>query len=448
MKTLVTISISVLAVLAATASARAAVVLSDDFDDNSLDAALWAVRTDLPGGKAAFASVTEESAHIKLKDRGHLNTVSQFDPTATGGVWISGEWTFNTLGGVDSMQILTRSDGSPTGGSGETLNGIEFQYWTNGTQPNIVSRGGSLGVGAVVKTGALALAQGDTFRFDAIDDGTNLYFSMTEVGTPTSTASVQSTVTADSFAQDLIVFHNREETGTSHIAFLDNVEVRNNVRVADNFSDGVIDAKWAIDTNARAGTAVTETGGVIDLDQRGYLKTVQQYDPVAERGLRITGTWEFSSLSDFLQITTRTDGVQDGGCCYELANGIQALIYPAGGTFDLRQRGVGTFANANGTVGFIATGVPYEFEMIDDGTNISFTITDPDNPANTSTVSGSNSFVNATNLVVLHNRENQNNSFLDNLVVESLIPEPSTLTLAAIGLLGLLGFARRRRTKD
>ncbi|NQT40831.1 MAG: PEP-CTERM sorting domain-containing protein [Planctomycetes bacterium] len=444
-----TLAIVVLLYLSLAGPATASIALNDNFNDNSLDAALWAVRTDLPSGKATYASVTEESGHITLKDRGHLNTVSQFDPTATGGVWISGEWTFNALGGVDSMQILTRSDGAPTAGSGETLNGIEFQYWTNGTQPNIVSRGGSLSVGANAKTGSLAVAQGDTFRFDAIDDGTDLYFTMTEVGAPTSTASVQSSVVTDSFAQDLIAFHNREQSGSSHIAFLDNVVVRDNIYVADNFSDGTIAGKWTIDTSARGGTAVTESGGRIDLDQRGYLKTAQQFDPADPLGLRVTGQWQFSNLDDMLQITTRTDGTGDGGCCHELANGIQAYIFPGVNQFRLRQKGGGDLANGDGSVGFITTGMFYDFEMIDDGTNVTFTITDPDNPANTATLSGVNSFDNATNLVIFHNRENQNDAFLDNIVIEGLgaaaVPEPSTFVLSAFALLGLGWYGRRRK---
>ena len=87
----------------------AGVLLKDNFNDNSLDTAKWVVYADTritPG-----ASVTEVRQWIEMHNRGHLVTVDEFMPTATGGVTIRGRVTFVDSEFEDSFQVRTRTDG-------------------------------------------------------------------------------------------------------------------------------------------------------------------------------------------------------------------------------------------------------------------------------------------------------------------------------------------------
>ena len=95
---------------------------------------------------------------MELQGRAHLNTVQQFDPNdaAVGGLTIRGQWEF--VSGDDFMQILTRTDGTPAGGFGETANGVEFFVNIIGGSDSAEIRG--RGGAAVVDTGPLGFPNG------------------------------------------------------------------------------------------------------------------------------------------------------------------------------------------------------------------------------------------------------------------------------------------------
>ena len=93
-------------------------VLSDAFGGVSVDPALWTTLAPF-----AASSVTETAGHVELKARGYLVSAEEYAPSAAQPLTVSGEWTINSAS--DFIQILTRSDATPTGAYGETDSGIE-----------------------------------------------------------------------------------------------------------------------------------------------------------------------------------------------------------------------------------------------------------------------------------------------------------------------------------
>lgn len=225
---------------AAPASSAPLILLEDDFNDNSIDPAKWNVV--LSGIPQNPKSVTETGGQMRLEGRGHLNTAQQFDPLdpGVGGLKITGTWEF---GNDDFLQILTRSDGTPGGGYGETNNGIEMFAFTGNNQVLIRGRGGAsvTGGGAVNLPGGIP--NGGIFDFEFTDDGTNLSATLTQVGNPANTATVTATSTSD-MPTDLIVFHNRE---SGRVAYLDDVVVESLTLLAGPVLtwDGVANGNWS-----------------------------------------------------------------------------------------------------------------------------------------------------------------------------------------------------------
>ncbi|MEZ5299528.1 MAG: LamG-like jellyroll fold domain-containing protein [Verrucomicrobiales bacterium] len=204
---------------------QAEILLSDNFDDNSLDGTKWVANATIPAGGA---SVTETNQRIEIVARGHLVTANDYDPVAEGGIKVTGRWTFAALNGTDFFQALIRSDGVPAGQYGETQNGVECQINTDNGTLNWTVRGGhTINVTQTQSLGAIL--QGQVFDFEIIDYGPNgqVSWTMTEVGgagrTATSTATI--TATDPAFTQNKIAFHNREDGTSARIAYLDNVVI-------------------------------------------------------------------------------------------------------------------------------------------------------------------------------------------------------------------------------
>lgn len=169
----------------------------------------------------------EQNQHCELIDRGYLVTASEFDPSATAGIRIQGQWTAHVIGGdFDFLQILTRCDGMPTPSYGEAMNGIEFQVqlWSKprSQAPSIAVRGSALQLGPVMQSGTLLLQTGQTYTFDIVDTGAWVTFTLTD---GVNSALAWAAVIADNTTSRHVVFHNRENISGTNVAWLDDVAI-------------------------------------------------------------------------------------------------------------------------------------------------------------------------------------------------------------------------------
>lgn len=201
--------------------APAAVLLSDNFDDNSLDGTKWTTNTSL-SDPYGTPSVTEQNQRLEIHARGYLNTLNNYDPSALGGLklQITGTWTFLSVGPGDLPAVITRSDGTPSNyyvGSGEVTNGITFRveiYDPGVDSINIYGAGAATVTNFTMTSNTLDLVQGDTVTFTVLDDGSNLSFNVVEVGDPSSAASATATC-ASILAANKVSFYNRESNGNT-----------------------------------------------------------------------------------------------------------------------------------------------------------------------------------------------------------------------------------------
>ena len=209
------------------------ILLSDDFNDNSLDTSKWS--TYLPDPDS---TVVEANQRLELTNRGTLTTVGQFDPCDyDGGITISGQVNFYNLGdynggnqdGWDNYAIYVRSSGTYEA-SGKALDAIAFRMSTTYAGADrslgIYTYGSNLTVGSMVVDGALVMSADTWYDFTIVDGGTSgvLSFTMTEHGNPSNTASVTAMVTMDNSSTNYVGgFTGRNSVnGYSHIEYLDN----------------------------------------------------------------------------------------------------------------------------------------------------------------------------------------------------------------------------------
>ena len=114
-------------------------LLTDTLQSTSLDSTKWTVNKGANGN----ANVVPTINGVQLVSRGYLNTLNQYDPALTGGLSITGNWTFTNTnsGNPDMLQIDICSSGTPGGTYGEVTNAIEFHYQQGNTAPNFQDNG-------------------------------------------------------------------------------------------------------------------------------------------------------------------------------------------------------------------------------------------------------------------------------------------------------------------
>ena len=203
----------------------------------------------------------------------------------------------------------------------------------------------------------------------------------------------------------------------------------------DNFNDNSLDSsKWStilpFAGPPKGPSSVLEQNMHIELQNRGWLVTQSQFNPVVLNGIQITGTFQFNQTmpfpSDGFDVVTRNDATTVGPFGF-INDGIRFSMSsdPAGG---LSIGGVGLAAAGTVPVSLVLGGLPtgqvLHFEVIDDGVNLSLKVSDQ-----ASNVLGAISTTTTTsslpqNFVAFFNREKVFAqpflTFLDNVVIVRL----------------------------
>ena len=225
----------------------------------------------------------------------------------------------------------------------------------------------------------------------------------------------------------------------------------------DNFDENAIDSsKWKTNTNIiRGPSSVVDQNERIELTNRGYLISVDQFDPSTLGTLSVEGTWTLLQAGvpthDILSAVTRSDGVPQGAFS-EVNNGLDFQLNGAGGLVITEWvNGVDTplgstpLATENGGV--------YSFTILDNGASATFSVSEIGGIGASASLSVSDATHFGVNHIAFYNRENTEGShlaYLDNVVIQS-VPEPSTLILlllSAGGMLCRLGQRARSSTGD
>lgn len=219
--------------------------------------------------------------------------------------------------------------------------------------------------------------------------------------------------------------------------------------ISDDFSAGVLDlGKWAVVTSPIPGDCCgypmyAMANGGIDLANRAHLNTVQSFNG----NLHITGEWTITGAGDdFIQVLTRSSG-QPGGEYGETTSGINFIacsswIGECPSFMGIQGPGV----TVTGETGSLSVD-PYTtflFDVVDNGTTLSFTLSRKDNPSVTRTVTATAASA-GSGLVTFHNREvccgGWHTASLDNISITSSVtvtPAQALTNLAStINSLGL-----------
>lgn len=174
----------------------------------------------------------------------------------------------------------------------------------------------------------------------------------------------------------------------------------------------------------------------MEITGRGHLNTANQFDPEVVGGLRITGQWTFTGSVDFFQILVRSDGLPGRGSG-ETSNGIEFYLSQEGGrNLEIRRKGskLAVTQNSSGTLTSAGAGQTFNF-IIEDrgGGQLSFTMTQVGNAANTATVTGI--ITNDThdkNFITFHNREGGRTAYLDNVSINRITTPPTRVVVTGL----------------
>ncbi|MFC5050138.1 PEP-CTERM sorting domain-containing protein [Rubritalea spongiae] len=217
----------------AVVQAGAAVLIQDDFNDNSLNSSIWTVDTDNSAHTRALDGVISEvNGQMEFNGRPRLLTTTAINPDDyAGGIMITGQIEFASPD--DVFQIVTRTDNTkvtsgPARFYAELATGVSFSLNANGTSsvPTIVNRGGFT-LDALVTTGdALDFDTNSILDFVIIDNGAGgLSFTVTDQGSGDS-ATTTTSITGGTAVGNLIAFYNREsQIADTMLSNLDNVTI-------------------------------------------------------------------------------------------------------------------------------------------------------------------------------------------------------------------------------
>jgi len=218
--------------------------------------------------------------------------------------------------------------------------------------------------------------------------------------------------------------------------------VKAEILLTDSFENGALDSsKWDVFLpNGNSSVSV----------QDGYLKAINRGTLISKNEFnspyKISGSFRTQNLYyDLTTITLRSSGLLPSGVSWGLVEGIAIEIWSDGYYITPYQFG----ANAGSPTEYrpsvpIYDNVPYNFQIIDTGNTFSVIINDQliFTEATTFTTGGKIAFSSRESWT--NNGETTNgHSDLLAIQIES-VPEPSALSLLAVGLGGLAMMRRRR----
>lgn len=213
----------------------------------------------------------------------------------------------------------------------------------------------------------------------------------------------------------------------------------------DDFDGDSLDlSKWQVVTGT-GGSIVQENGHVTTNygPGRSYLVTVEQWNP-ADGALVITG--RTSSLPDSFVITSRATPTldsaglpNDGGV---LGGGLMAMYWRNGELLTILEKTDAVWpwveVVSPAIVPNSGDATLWDFTYIDDGFNISITVTNVANPGNTVTHTATSSISSGFYHVAI---TNVNGGF--DYIQISQVPEPASMALVGIGAMFMLCRSRR-----
>ncbi|MBX3412462.1 MAG: FecR domain-containing protein [Pirellulales bacterium] len=209
--------------------------------------------------------------------------------------------------------------------------------------------------------------------------------------------------------------------------------------LADDFTGEKLDRhRWRVITEGiRSPEAkIQVVDGRVELSNRAHLVTREEYDPAKRGGLRIRGRWTFASENDLLQILTRSDGVPNASANGDTQNGVEFIATTdQGGVMGIYGRGDAQLPHAIALIP-IQVGNTFDFEILDDGQHVSFTLTEVGGAGATATVATECDIDRPTDFIVFHNRERGRQSrsaWLERVTLEgNLRPNPALQDAPAV----------------
>ncbi len=244
---------TILAIASSPTVGMGATILGPALNGYAPDPSKWTTDTAVFPDQNYYDAITSNGA-LQLADGAFLTTRAPVDPFAQP-IHITGSWQFPAQQ-PDTLHIITRSDGTADReGSGEVANGIAFLASDESNTLQIVALGDySVSGNASIP---FAIVPNDVYKFDVIDDGSNLTFTLTSQAFPDLSATVTATCTSN-LGTNLITIHDNhsfQEEGSPQPSILSNLTI----------------------TNAKTGAALlVDTFGqysVSSADQRGVART-------------------------------------------------------------------------------------------------------------------------------------------------------------------------------
>lgn len=198
-----------------------------------VDSSNWTVIEGTHSGSANDLAYVDDG-ELVIQNREMVRSADQFAPANSTPVHISGTFKF-TGTTTDYFHLMTRADPSSTSSSGFPTNGLNFLASNAGESLTIEKYvNGTLSTLTLSGDDSVTLTNNAEYSFDVYDDGTNLRFTVSEIGDTSNTATVTATDTT-AFGTNYVVLTNREDTGTTeNVIRLDNLNIDQDIVMAED----------------------------------------------------------------------------------------------------------------------------------------------------------------------------------------------------------------------